>query len=350
MRSFGSSLETTLITRAGDLTRLLPEWWALWQRAEHATPFQSPAWLLPWWQVFHPGELMTVAVRRDGLLVGLAPFYLEDGAYGRRLLPLGIGVTDYLDVLIEGAPAGAVGDAMARALADAPVGWDVWSLEELRPDAVARALPLSALQVEEVPQSACPILVLPASEAEWRSTRAGRRWRRAWNRVDRHGRVRIIEGDAFNATGLFESVVDLHTRRWSADAQPGVLADADVRLFHRTAVPHLAASSLLRLTGLEVDGRIVAASYGLAHRGHSYAYLNGYDPAFSFDSPGTVLIGHAMRDAIAHGGGTFHFLRGQEAYKYAWGAEDTWNVVRCATRDTGVRLETEVATARRAAV
>ena len=39
--------EATLITRTGDLVRLLPEWWALWTRAERATPFQSPAWLLP---------------------------------------------------------------------------------------------------------------------------------------------------------------------------------------------------------------------------------------------------------------------------------------------------------------
>ena len=107
-----------------------------------------------------------------------------------------------------------------------------------------------------------------------------------------------------------------------------MLADADVRLFHRTAVPRLLASNLLRLFGMEMEGRLVAAYYGMAHHGEAYAYLNGFDPNYGFESPGTALIGHAIQDAVAGGCTRFHFLRGQEPYKYAWGAEDRWNVVR----------------------
>ena len=321
-------LEAILIERTGDLVRLLPDWWALWSRAERATPFQSPAWLLPWWQTFHPGELMTVAVRRDGLLVGLAPFYLETGPHGRRLLPLGIGVTDYLDVLIDGAPADAVGAAFAATFAAHRHRWDEWRLEELRPEAQARALPLGGLRQEMQPQSACPVLRLPSSQAEWHRSRAGRRWRRAWYRVLRHDRVTIVEGDGFTGAALLEDMMDLHTRRWSARGEAGVLADPDVRLFHRAVVPRFLALNLLRVFGLAVDGRMVAAYYGFAHRDQAYAYLNGFDPAFGRDSPGTALVGHAIRDAVASGCTSFHFLRGQEAYKYAWGAEDRWNIVR----------------------
>jgi CelD/BcsL family acetyltransferase involved in cellulose biosynthesis len=325
--------ETTLITRTGDLVRLLPEWWALWSRTEQATPFQSPAWLLPWWQVFHPGDLMTVAVRRGGLLVGLAPLYLERGAYGRRLLPLGIGLTDYHDLLIDGAPAAEVADALVAVLGAKDDLWDVLSLEELRPDAIARGLPFAALQVEQQGQSACPVLPLPDSVTAWDGSRGGRRWRRAWNRVLRHDRVTVVEGDTLNGAALLEAVIDLHGRRWTATGETGVLADADVRLFHRTVVPRLVASNILRLYGLEIDGRMIAAYYGFVHRRDAYAYINGFDPDFGFDSPGTALIGHAVRDAIASGCTQFHFLRGQEPYKYAWGAEDRWNVVLRLTPD-----------------
>jgi hypothetical protein len=31
----------------------------------------------------------------------LGAFYIEDGARGRRILPLGMGASDYLDVLID---------------------------------------------------------------------------------------------------------------------------------------------------------------------------------------------------------------------------------------------------------
>ena len=321
-------LQTTLIEQTGDLVRLLPEWWALWSRAERATPFQSPAWLLPWWQIFHPGELMTVAVRRDGLLVGLAPFYLEQGPSGRRLLPLGIGITDYLDVLIDGAPPEAVGDAIAAVYAAQSTRWDVWSVEELRPEASARSLGFVRLRSDEQGQSACPVLLLPPTVAEWHGSRGGRRWRRAWNRVLRHDNVRIVDGDGLTGAVMLEAVIDLHGKRWTANGEAGVLADADVRRFHRTVVPRLLATDVLRLYGLEVEGRVAAAYYGFVHRGEAYAYLNGFDPDFGFESPGTALIGHAIRDAIASGCTRFHFLRGQESYKYAWGAEDRWNVVR----------------------
>ena len=38
---------TTIVEAEGELGRLLPEWWALWSRTARATPFSSPAWLLP---------------------------------------------------------------------------------------------------------------------------------------------------------------------------------------------------------------------------------------------------------------------------------------------------------------
>ncbi len=335
-------LRTTMIEETGDLVRLLPDWWALWSRAARATPFQSPAWLLPWWEVFHPGALLTAAVRRDGLLVGLAPFYLEDGPHGRRLLPLGIGITDHLDVLVDGAPAEAVGAALAAAYGSERARWDVWSLEELRPEASARALPLGPLRHEETAQSACPVLDLPATEAEWRRTRAGRRWHRAWSRVGRREGVAVAEGDAVTAPGLLDHVIDLHARRWAAAGQAGVLAHPDVQRFHRTAAPRLMAANLLRLFGLRVEGRMTAAYYGLVHRGEAYAYLNGFDPAFGFDSPGSALIGHAMRDALARGCTTFSFLRGREPYKYAWGAQDRWNTLRTVRADPDRRARPDL--------
>ena len=189
-------------------------------------------------------------------------------------------------------------------------------------------LPVASLLDAERVQSACPVLALPGSLAEWGGTRAARRWRKSWNRVIRHERVDIVDADAATAGALFEVLVALHTRRWKATGEPGVLSDPGVLSFHRSAVPRLQASNLLRLSALSVDGAVVSALYGLAHRGHAYGYLNGFDPSSGFDSPGTALLGHAITSAIAAGCGAFHFLRGREDYKYAWGATDRWNTMR----------------------
>src|SRR5918997_6592847 len=125
--------ETDCLNDAGAFASLEPEWWDLWRRAPSATPFQSPAWLIPWWRHFHPGELRTVAARRDGRLVGLAPFYLEDGPYGRRLLPVGISLSDYHDVLLDPACAHEAGAALVGAMTEE--SWDAWEWEDLPPGA-----------------------------------------------------------------------------------------------------------------------------------------------------------------------------------------------------------------------
>ena len=324
-----SQLDACLIERTVELEALVPEWLALWERTD-ATPFQSPAWLLPWWQTFRPGELFTVVVRREGLLVGLAPFYIEDGVYGRRLLPLGLGLTDHLDILIDGAYFESVAEAIVSIYRQRGDVWDFWCLEELAPDASARRLPIADLLQSETSQSTCPTLELPIYEASWHRTAAGRRWRRAWNRLGRHSAVGVIEGDLSNAEALLDSLIALHTRRWEALGQAGVLSDLRVQRFHRKAVPLLLRAGVLRLFALLIKDKVVGVYYGFAHKARGYGYLSGFDPDFGPDSPGTALLGHAIRDAVRSGCRTFDFLRGQEAYKYAWGAEDCWNTKRVA--------------------
>ena|SRR5438105_11909593 len=51
-------------------------------------------------------------------------------------------------------------------------------------------------------------------------------------------------------------------------------------------------------------------------------YLSGFDPALARFSLGTLLVGHAIEEAVREGAEEFDFLRGQEDYKYRWGAKD----------------------------
>jgi tetratricopeptide (TPR) repeat protein len=51
-------------------------------------------------------------------------------------------------------------------------------------------------------------------------------------------------------------------------------------------------------------------------------YIAGRDQDWKTPSPGLVLHGYAIRDAIAQGFSTYDFLRGNEPYKYAFGVEE----------------------------
>ena len=315
-------MKATLVEDGAALEALASEWWELWRRSPAATPFQSPAWLVSWWQVFGPGRLCTVAISEAGRLVALAPVYLEDGAFGRRLLPIGIGITDYLDVLLDPAMPEA-GSALTAAVRDIVPEWDVWELEELMQGAAGLGLPpLSGTADESAEQSACPVLALAGEDAI--PARKRRKLRMAENRVARRGGA-VADVAPDDVPEFLDGLVRLHGARWASRGEGGVLADDPVRRFHALALPSLAEAGLARLSTLTIDGQAVGAYYGLQDGRRGYAYLGGFDPAFAFESPGTVLVGRAIATARGEGAGEFHFLRGREAYKYEWGAADRSN-------------------------
>ena len=121
---------------------------------------------------------------------------------------------------------------------------------------------------------------------------------------------------------MLDALFALHAARWATRGEPGVLADGTVRAFHREAAASLLAAGLLRLWGLRLAGRWAVVFYGFADRHRLHAYLGGYDPALPHPGLGALAIGHAIREAAAEGLAEVHFLRGREAYKYAWGAVD----------------------------
>jgi len=106
---------------------------------------------------------------------------------------------------------------------------------------------------------------------------------------------------------------------------PGVLADDVTQSFHRQVARRMLDAGALRMYAMRMNERIVAVFYGFAHQGTTYYYLSGFDPALDRLSIGSILVAHAVEEAVREGGTTFDFLRGAEEYKYSWGATDRIN-------------------------
>lgn len=314
------------------LGAIVPAWWDLWHASATATPFQSPAWLLPWWDTFTPGELFVVIVRDDDRLLALAPFYIETGAMGRRVLPIGIAASDYLDILVVETDALEI---LASHVASTADGWDEWELSELAPRAAGLLFPCPTDCSDKVETTIpCPVLPVPAAAEGLRQAISSRQWRSlvgARNRAARRGSVAIIDGRT-DPIGFLDELVRLHQSRWERVGGTGVFSDPRMRAFQTKALPQLCAAGLARLYLLNLAGRVSAAYYGFACRGRASIYLSGYDLRDKFESPGTLLIGHAIDQALQEGAVEFHFLRGAESYKYDWGAVDRFNSRRVLRR------------------
>jgi CelD/BcsL family acetyltransferase involved in cellulose biosynthesis len=302
------------------------DWWRLWARVPRATPFQSPAWLLSWWEAFAPGSLSTLTVWRDGRLIGLAPFYVDAD---RRALPIGISLSDYLDVLVDPEDNAPAISLLSRGIADALAsGITEWEMQELAPGAQALCLAPKA-DAQDCAAGVCPVLQLPEETANLScAIPAGklRKLRMAQHRAERAGGCEM-ETCRGRLSDAFSHLVRLHGARWK-ERGGGVLAHPRVHHFHRQAMQELDRAGLLNLLVCRIGGKVAGIYYGLQHGAQAYAYICGFDPDQAFVSPGTLLLGRAIEQAMQQGAREFHFLRGNESYKYEWGATDRTNARR----------------------
>src|SRR5437764_12558012 len=152
--------------RISKLGPLLPEWQELWQRCPAATPFQSPAWLLPWWETFGSGELFSFAIRERDRLIALAPMFLHPWDGRRQVTFIGNGVSDRLDILAESGTADRACTLVLQCLAEHRDRWDVCDLQDLcAASPLLRSRPPSPVQSEVRPQCTRSVIPLPGTVA-----------------------------------------------------------------------------------------------------------------------------------------------------------------------------------------
>ncbi len=315
------------LTSFEELQSLEGPWTELWRRHPSATPFQSPQWILPWYRHFGSGEILTIAARQNGALEAIAPLLIlrddDDPSESLGML-LGSGNSDYIDVLTSDDRF--AGTLLSR-LASADCA--MWDLQQLRSNSpLLRAAPPDGW--DDVVEDHDVCLVLPIEGAgqnleNLASTHFRKKLRYYRRSLEREGRVTIETPTPETVDDFMTTLFDLHAARWKQRGLPGMLAAEVDQAFHREVARGMLGTGSLCMYLMRVNEKPAAIFYGFAHSGTVYFYLSGYDPALERLSPGTVIVAHAIEEAVRDGAKTFDFLRGAEDYKYAWGAQDRMN-------------------------
>ncbi|HEX6868512.1 MAG TPA: GNAT family N-acetyltransferase [Candidatus Limnocylindrales bacterium] len=244
---------------------------------------------------------------------------------------------DYATVLAAPADLPAVADALATYLA-VPGGrrpWDVVDLRRLRcgdPAADALAAAFGAREMTEgwtlnvEREDVCPVVTLPVGcTMDTYLSSLGKKERHEIRRKVRRaaavGEIRL--DDSTDPLADLEAFIDLHQKRWGVDGLfPDTPGGAQSRVLFRRLFELHGPDGPLRLTFLSVGGRRIAAGIHF-ETPDGYLYYNaGVDPDARDLSPGVLMVFGYIERAIATGRRRLDFLRGDEGYKYEWGAED----------------------------
>jgi CelD/BcsL family acetyltransferase involved in cellulose biosynthesis len=244
---------------------------------------------------------------------------------------------DYATILAAPSDLPAVAGALADHLSDA-LGrhrWDVVDLRRLRcgdPASDALAAAFGACEIAEgwtlnvEREDVCPVVTLPEGlDLEGYLGTLGKKERheirRKVRRAEAVGEVRL--DDSTDPLADLDAFIELHQMRWGdLGLFPDTPGGAQSRVFARRLFELHGADGPPRLTFLTVGGRRIGAGIHF-DTDDGYLYYNaGLDPDARDLSPGVLMVYAYVRRAMAAGKRRIDFLRGNEPYKYEWGAVD----------------------------
>jgi CelD/BcsL family acetyltransferase involved in cellulose biosynthesis len=330
-----SGISCALISDQEGFLKLESEYRDLYSRSSATSPFLSWEWISTWWEVFGENNLfLAVFTFREGTrLVGCAPLVIRHMArlpFLRRLEPMGIGRSDYMDFLFEDGVGESGTEAFLEFLRQQRF-WDVLDLHQLpetSPVAVYFRSNQNATHCKTRRHDICPQAVLPQTWEEYtRSLSKKHRGNITYYRkiIERDFDCSLTTISEDDLARSLDDLIRLHQLRWKKLHMPGAFYSSKVRRFHHLVAPKLLKANLLKLYRLELNGQAAALLYCLSSPTTSHYYIGGFDPAFSKYSVGTVLIAHAIEDSIRDGKHMFDFLRGTEPYKYRWNVREHTN-------------------------
>jgi CelD/BcsL family acetyltransferase involved in cellulose biosynthesis len=314
------------------------EWNAFVTGGVSHVPFLRYEYLKNWWRTRGGGEwdqsaqLVILSASENERLIGMAPCFVAEHDGKKELLFLGsIEVSDYLDFLVR-----------PQHLARFTEGLLAYAKSTLVPQYGIQAVDLYNL-VDQSPtvralQNASAALGMPCSIVPLQKSPyipLSGDWEGYLNSIDAKQRHEIRR--------KMRRMLELQPpANWYIASDPASI-DADIQDFLRlmafdpekkefltpamrdqmtSSMREAFDSGSLQLAFLTIGEEKAAAYLNFDFLNRIWVYNSGIDPRFSEHSPGWVLLGHLLKWANENNRFEFDFMRGNEDYKYRFGAID----------------------------
>jgi CelD/BcsL family acetyltransferase involved in cellulose biosynthesis len=324
------TLEVTLVEDVAAIPLSGSEWNALVAANETNTIFQTFEWFGAWWRSFSAGNsLFFLVVRGDGRIIGFAPLMIRRRFAGLKQLQfVGSGNADYQDFVLPVDKPRAL-RAICEYLHVHARNWDRIFLSNVpQHSSTVRGLIQCArspdLRFVEEARTACPTLLLGESTRQLLRKYS---IRRPHNWFARHGELGFRHiSDRTELEAVLPSYFDQHVRRWRFKGVKSLFEDARQRWFYQQLVASLASTGWLLFSVAEFDGVPIAYHFGFDYAGRVIWYKPSFEVRFANRSPGLLLIGLLIEDALKRERREVDFTIGDEQFKSRFANVERANV------------------------
>jgi CelD/BcsL family acetyltransferase involved in cellulose biosynthesis len=317
------TLTLEVIENLSLLVEIEPEWSAFAQTIAGVTPFQLPQWLLTWWAHFGNGQLHVLVFRQKDVIVGIVPCFRHQWNGLRQITLIGSGISDYLEPAIDLQYCPAILDCLRTHL-EADMDWDVCDWQDLSANT-----PLSGLRsggqfkLGANPDVSCSEIRLTGTFDEFRNARPKdlkRNLRRYRKKAEAIGNLQFEVVKEAHPESM-QALVELHSAKWERRGEAGMIQANGSAEFLCEVARKFASRDMLRIFSLRFQRRIVSVIVAFSYENTMFGYLSAFDPENESLGFGRTLLFEAIRYCYENGYKAWNFLRGDEPYKFWWGAQ-----------------------------
>jgi len=321
------------------------DWDSLVEQNETNVPFLKYGYLKNWWKFKGGGEwpensgLVLIAGFSGDHLVGIAPLFSPADTDGKKLMLLGsIEISDYLDLICLPEHKAEFTQNLLNFIAEGNLGID-------------------QIEFVNIPERSTTLQLIKdhSKESGWKNTieqayhtpaiKLAADWDTYLAGIDKKQRheIRRKMRRAEESSDSIRWYIVQEQEKLDSEIQAFfslMEMDDDKKKFltpkmreQMSEIIHWAFDEgILQLSFLQIGQSKSAAYLCFDYGSHLLVYNSGFDYQFSEYSPGWVMLSYLIQHAIEAGKSHFDFMRGDETYKYRFGAEDSFVMRALLTR------------------
>ncbi len=303
------------------------QWEELLEKAAVSHLFMTPTFMEAWWNTIGQGSLQIIRVMKNEELIGIAPLYLYTN--DEDLPQLGFvgckNVADYLDFIYDPEHQEEFFATIGNIFTDTRILWERAELCSIPHTSPTRQLLQKHLHyaITETQQEVCPVIDLPDSWEVYLDSldrkqrhEIKRKFRKMEREVAFDFEVVTKPQEVEQATQTF---IELHAASSDDKAR---FWDEEHIAFFKSFLQKAAEKNWLRLFFLKIEGKAVSTMLIFEYNKQYYLYNSGYlSDAYTSLGTGAILTAYTIQHAIEHNMTRYDFLRGDEEYKFKFGAK-----------------------------
>ncbi|MFZ1721647.1 MAG: GNAT family N-acetyltransferase [Microgenomates group bacterium] len=316
-----------IINKKNVFERYRQQWHALLEKVVNPHIFMTPEFMESWWNTLGEGELAIITVIQDDELIGIAPLCIVTNSNDSLELKF-VGcknVSDYLDFIYDPAYEDEFFETIGEILEGTRILWETAEFCSIPHLSItfAQLQKHTNFTFTKNQQDVCPVVTLPQSWDEYLANldrKQRHEIRRKFRKIEEESTHEFkLISESSQMPEASELFIQLHGE---SSVEKARFWDQKHKNFFKHFLQVASEKNWVRLFFLYLENRAVSTMLIFDFNNQYFLYNSGYlSDQYQSLSTGSVLTAFTIKHAIERHKTHYDFLRGDEAYKFKFGAE-----------------------------